>query len=90
VSVLVIAQSISEFPEGLMNNPVFHVLLYLLILHQEISLKIKMNIPYFTPMRLNTFKCALKYIFHNLFWTFLVQRSPCKVPVGFFFVHVLF
>ena len=33
---------------------IFHLLLYLLILHQEISLKFKMNIPYFTSMRLNS------------------------------------
>jgi hypothetical protein len=28
VSVLVVAQSISEIPEGLMNNPVFSLIIY--------------------------------------------------------------
>ena len=46
-----------------------------------------MNISYFIPMRLNTFECALKYSFRNLFWTFIVHRLPCKVLVGFLFFH---
>ena len=33
VSVLVVAQSSSEIPEGLLNNPVFHILRSFLIYH---------------------------------------------------------
>jgi len=38
----------------------FYLLLYFPVLHQEISLKIKMNCSYFTSMQMNTFKYALK------------------------------
>jgi len=40
VSVLVVAQSSSEIPEGLMNNPVFrYTNLYKYILHNNVKLK---------------------------------------------------
>ena len=35
VSVLVVAQSSSEIPEGLMNNPVLHLVLYILSWHRH-------------------------------------------------------
>jgi hypothetical protein len=31
VSVLVVAQSSSEIPEGLMNNPVYHIQIHILM-----------------------------------------------------------
>ena len=34
VSVLVVAQSSSEIPEGLMNNPVFNVVQYSIFIHK--------------------------------------------------------
>jgi len=39
VSVLVVAQSSSEVPEGLMNNPVY----YRLVMHRNSNIKYKTN-----------------------------------------------
>ena len=70
VSVLVVAQSSSEIPEGLMNNPILSIMLY--FVDEYISFSVMQFAIYFTVI---TFACTIPLTFRHS--SLLVLRYHC-------------
>ena len=65
VSVLVVAQSSSEIPEGLMNNPVcVYIYIYIYIRFVDVTCTVADNIC--NCESVNIFKAKKPFVYHNI------------------------